>query len=304
MSQSPLVTIVIPSFNQGAYIGQCIESILTQDHRPLEIWVVDGGSTDDTLTVLSQFDYCNEIHWISEPDRGPADAVNKGLKRAGGSILAIQSSDDAYLPGAISTAVSALQANDDVGLVYGDIKKVDQHDRVVYASSQIRHGNLDDLLAKRMWIPQASAFFKASVIDRIGYWNPDLPYTPDIDYWIRIWFEFEVEKLEGVIATIRMHEEQRDRQAAKIVRDWNRMVTESRSIRAASFATRRAAWAGCHRNALEYGAGNDWMVSYHMLMQSVYVPSNLPKLIANWRQAIPGFIPCYKLFSRLRSNST
>ncbi|QDV82998.1 glycosyltransferase family 2 protein [Planctomycetes bacterium TBK1r] len=304
MSTSPLVTIVIPSFNQGAYIGQCIESILSQDHRPLEIWVIDGGSTDQTISVLKQFDRCDEVHWVSEPDEGPADAVNKGLQRGKGEILAIQSSDDAYAPGAISTAVAALRSDQKLGLVYGDIKKVDQFDNVVYQSSEIPHGNLDDLLAKRMWIPQASAFFRASVVDRIGYWNPELPYTPDIDYWIRIWFEFDVKKMDGLFATIRMHEDQRDRQAAKIVRDWNRMIAASPSIRSASFSTRRAAWAGCHRNALQYGNGNDWSVSYHLLMQSIYSPSNVPRLFANWRQAIPGFIPCYKLLSRMRSNET
>lgn len=122
-----LVSIVIPSYNQGRFIRQTLESVLRQEYRPLEVIVVDGNSTDDTLDVLSSFDSCPELRlrWISEPDSGVVEAVNKGLAMAQGSIAAIQSSDDYYLPGAISTAITALEANPELSFVFGDITKVD-----------------------------------------------------------------------------------------------------------------------------------------------------------------------------------
>ena len=109
--EKPLVSIVVPSFNQGKFIGETIESILSQKYRPLEVIVMDGASTDETLNVLDGFRSCPEMRIRSEPDKGVVDAVNKGLKDARGWITAIQSSDDVYLPDTVETAVEALRAN-------------------------------------------------------------------------------------------------------------------------------------------------------------------------------------------------
>src|SRR6184192_3889863 len=103
----PLLTIIIPSYNQGLYIRETIDSTLAQDYRPIEVLVVDGASSDDTVAVLQGYDGVPELQWWSEPDRGVVDAVNKGLAKATGEIQAIQSSDDTFLPDAISTVVSA-----------------------------------------------------------------------------------------------------------------------------------------------------------------------------------------------------
>src|SRR5512146_2080279 len=101
----PLVSIVIPSFSQGKYIAETLDSVLAQDYRPMEVLVLDGASKDDTVAVLHRYDSVPEVRWWSEPDRGVVDAVNKGLAIAKGEIEAIQSSDDTYAPGAISAAV-------------------------------------------------------------------------------------------------------------------------------------------------------------------------------------------------------
>lgn len=303
MTDQPLVSIIVPSFNQGQFIRGCIDSILAQNYRPIEILVIDGGSTDETLEILQSYNTIDEVEWVSEPDKGPADAVNKGLLRANGAILAVQSTDDMYEPGAISKAVAAFSSDGAIGLVYGDICKADEKDRVIYESSAIAHGDLAAMLSKKMWIPQASAFFTREALEAVGLWDLNLPYTPDVDFWIRVFFNFKVEKIDDVIATIRMHGEQRDNQGWKIVRDWNKMIAKSSDVRDAPWNIRRAAKVGCHRNALQYNVGGNLATSYHLIMETIYSPESFPRLAARWRQAVPGLLPLYRFFKRRRSGT-
>ena len=105
-----LLSIVVPSYNQGAFIRETLDSILSQDYRPIEVLVLDGDSKDETVEVLKSYD-APELRWWSEHDRGVVDAVNKGLALACGEFVAIQSSDDVYLLGAFRTAVEVLSAD-------------------------------------------------------------------------------------------------------------------------------------------------------------------------------------------------
>jgi glycosyltransferase involved in cell wall biosynthesis len=181
----PAVSVIVPSFNQGRFIRQTIESILTQDYRPIEILVIDGASRDETVDVLRSFDSHSEVNWISEPDRGVVEAVNKGFVRAEGDIIAIQSSDDCYLPGALSRIVDAFRANANVGMVYGDTVKVDALGREL-GRSRIGPYSLEGLFLLKSWIPQPSAFFRREFLDALGGWDERIPYAPDTDLWIRI----------------------------------------------------------------------------------------------------------------------
>src|SRR5207244_10671984 len=103
--------------------------IFAQDYRPIEVLVLDGASSDETVDVLKSFD-APELQWWSEKDRGVVEAVNKGLARARGEIIAIQSSDDAYVPGAFSAAIDAFASDADVNLIYGDVEYIDAASRV------------------------------------------------------------------------------------------------------------------------------------------------------------------------------
>src|SRR5262249_45676438 len=101
----PLVSIITPSYNQGGYIRETIDSVLGQDYQNIEYWVIDGGSTDETIEILERY-HDPRFKWVSELDSGQANAINKGLQRAEGEILTYLNSDDLLLPNAIGTAVS------------------------------------------------------------------------------------------------------------------------------------------------------------------------------------------------------
>src|SRR4051794_8626300 len=99
----PVVTVVTPSYNQGSFIRATIESVLRQDYPHIEYIVMDGGSTDETASVVK--DYASRLKFISERDRGQSHAINKGFRTAKGDILAWLNSDDLFLPGAVEAAV-------------------------------------------------------------------------------------------------------------------------------------------------------------------------------------------------------
>ena len=252
LPEQPLLSVVVPSYNQGAFIRSTIESCLEQEYRPIEIVVVDGASTDDTVDVLKSFGALPELRWTSEPDRGVVDAVNKGLRRARGVLAAIQSSDDFYLPGAFSAAVREFRAHPAAGLVFGDVERVDAAGRLLFSPRQPAY-SLARLLARELFVYQPAAFFRRELALELGGWNPAIPYVPDTDLWIRLAFHAEVVHSRQVLAAYRSHPGQRDRHLADIYRDYLKMLADSRELAAAPRALRRAAAAGAALLKFRYG---------------------------------------------------
>jgi glycosyltransferase involved in cell wall biosynthesis len=179
-----VVSIITPSFNQGAFVGRAIESVLCQDPgtRTLEYVVVDGGSTDSTLDVFQS--YADRLRWISEPDRGQADAINKGLLATSGDVIGWLNSDDVYLPGALRTACNFLDAHPSVDLVYGEADYIDERDRVIgrYPTEPFDVARLTETC----YLCQPAVFFRRRLIERFGLLDARLHYTLDYEYWLRV----------------------------------------------------------------------------------------------------------------------
>jgi glycosyltransferase involved in cell wall biosynthesis len=177
----PLVTVVTPSFNQAQFIRETIDSVLTQRYPAIEYLVMDGGSTDETVSILRE--YGARLSWRSDRDRGQAHAVNAGWRLGRGSIVAYLNSDDAYLPDAVERAVDALTRDPDVGAVYGEAYHVDERGAILdrYPSEPFSMARLEETC----FICQPTVFLRRELVERVGYLDEDLRYSLDYDLWIR-----------------------------------------------------------------------------------------------------------------------
>jgi len=197
----PLVTIVTPSFNQGKFIRETIDSVLAQDYPRIEYLIIDGGSTDETLDILKE--YGEKIRWISEKDNGQAEAINKGWKMGKGEILAWLNSDDTYLPGAVRKAVDFLCANKEFIMVYGEGWHIDESGNIIerYPTEPFNFNKL----AETCYICQPTVFIRREALEQVGFLDESLNYCMDYDYWIRIGKKHRIGYINEFLANSRLH---------------------------------------------------------------------------------------------------
>lgn len=178
-----LVSIVTPSFNQVSYLEQTIRSVLDQDYVDIEYLVIDGGSTDGSADIIKK--YAPRLaYWVSEKDSGQAEAINKGMARAKGDIVAWLNSDDYYLPGTIAAAVKAFDENPDIVLVYADMNAVDEHGQT-FNTLRYRQLTLEDLLCFQI-IGQPAVFMRRAAFEKAGGLDLSYHFLLDHHLWLRV----------------------------------------------------------------------------------------------------------------------
>lgn len=294
----PLVSIVVPSYNQAAFIRQTLESCLAQDYRPIEIIVVDGASTDGTVDILRTFDAYPEISWTSEPDAGVVEAVNKGLRRARGEICGIQSSDDSYLPGAFTQAVNAFRQHPEVALIYADAVKIDAAGHEL-ARASTGPFSIENFLSKQTVVLQPAAFFRRSAFLEIGGWSADY-FNADTECWLRMILRHPALKIDRFWAQRRMHAEQRDRQRGKIIESYCRMTLENPEIRRGPWRWRRAARCGRILHTLRYSPQIPPWRKKWMRLQAVAAWPPVWRSVDLLGLLLPGYDLARRLWAALR----
>lgn len=199
---TPLVSIITPSYNQADFLEQTIRSVFEQDYPRIEYMVVDGGSTDGSVEIIEK--YAGRLSWwVSEKDKGQGEAINKGLSRARGDIVAWVNSDDYYLPKAISAAVKVFQQNPDVLLVYGDMLAVDEKGNTTNVL-KYKQLSLEDLLCFQI-IGQPAVFFRREAYQQVGGLDINFHYMLDHHLWIRIARHGKILHVPQVWAAARYH---------------------------------------------------------------------------------------------------
>lgn len=183
MNELPLVSIVTPSYNQGAFLEETMRSVLEQDYPKIEYWVIDGGSTDNSVDIIKSHQQ-RLAGWVSEKDRGQADGVNKGFAKATGEIVGWLNSDDLYYPGAIREAVAAFQAHPEASFVFSDVESIDGEGK---AFNLMRYGDwkLADLMAFNI-IGQPGVFMRREVLEQVGYLDLSFNYLLDVQLWLKM----------------------------------------------------------------------------------------------------------------------
>jgi glycosyltransferase involved in cell wall biosynthesis len=179
-----LVSVITPSFNQARYLETTISSVLDQDYDQVEYIIVDGGSNDGSVDIIQR--YASRLAWwVSEPDQGQTDALNKGFARAKGDLLAWINSDDTFEPGAIKEAVAYMKAHPEAGMVYGDANYIDETGRVIgrFPAAQTDYARLR---RGYVHIPQQSSFFRGDLWRKVGPLDPSFYFAMDYDLWVRL----------------------------------------------------------------------------------------------------------------------
>lgn len=177
--------------------------MLSQDYRRIEYIVIDGGSTDGTVDILRA--HAGQLTYVSEPDGGAADAINKGFARARGEIVAWLNADDTYLPGAVRKAVEAMAENPDAGAVYGEGYWVDVAGKVLGRYPTADCGPA--ALAQECCICQPACFMRRDAFQAVGMLRTELQASFDYDLWIRLARRFRFAHVSEYLATSRMHPE-------------------------------------------------------------------------------------------------
>jgi glycosyltransferase involved in cell wall biosynthesis len=217
-----LVSIVTPSYNQAAFLEQTIRSVLEQEGSELEYFVVDGGSTDTSVDIIKR--YANRLTWwISEKDSGQAEAINKGMKRARGEIVAWLNSDDALLPGAVAAAVQAFASHPEATMVYGDTRAVDGENRILNVL-HYRQLSLEDLLCFQI-IGQPAVFMRRTAFEAAGGLDTSYHFMLDHQLWIKLALQGEIVHVEQMWAAARYHPQAKNRaQATGFAREAFRLL--------------------------------------------------------------------------------
>lgn len=201
----PKISVITPSYNQGHFLEQTIQSVLDQQYPNLEFIVIDGGSTDHSVDIIHRYAH-HFAHWQSQPDRGQSDALNQGFCRATGDFLTWLNSDDLLLPGTLHAVAAAAQRHPDTQWFAGNLLWIDPEGRIELC----RKGEgWSDRLVRRgvLNLYGPTSFFKKTLLDTYGYLRDDFHYTMDTELWWRLAFnKIRFRRLRQYCWAYRLHE--------------------------------------------------------------------------------------------------
>lgn len=198
-----LVTIVTPVLNGIKYLEANISNVLDQDYPNIEHLFIDGGSTDGTLEILEKYaaEYPGKIRYISEPDEGVGDAVNKGFKLGNGKIFGWLDTDDLYEKNTVRSVVEFFTSNPKAYFLYGNCNIIDENN-VLIGTFPVRDFDLKDIVAHRHYVVFCSSFYRREVVEKTGGLNP---LGNDLDFWLRVNEHYHLHRTDKILCNWRQH---------------------------------------------------------------------------------------------------
>jgi glycosyltransferase involved in cell wall biosynthesis len=198
----PLISVITPVCNGARYFDDAIQSVLAQNYPNFEHIVVDGSSTDGTIEILRKYPH---LKWISEPDRGQSDAMNKGFAMSFGDIIVYLCADDYFEPGAFFTAVKHLDRSKGICYIVGECNVVDEKGQRLYGHEGMRVDFWSMLQYWRYKFPQnwTAIFYYREVQEKVGLWDIRLHYAMDYDFLLRSALLYNIVVIPEVLGNFR-----------------------------------------------------------------------------------------------------
>lgn len=207
MLNYPRISIVTPSFNQGPYLEQTIQSILGQDYPNLEYIIIDGGSTDESLEIIKKYDRFL-AYWVSESDKGQSDALNKGLAKCTGSVFNWINSDDYLEPGALHAVAEAFVSNPQALQVCGYTRFFEDGSETTVLQHRCELFQSTEKTIVNQRINQQGSFYDLRAVNELGKINNSLHYVMDLELWLKFLSSYGQDRIiliDNLLAHFRLH---------------------------------------------------------------------------------------------------
>ena len=206
VADSPLeVSVIVPNFNGAAFLPRTLASIEAQTYPDIEVIVMDGGSTDGSLEIIADWADRLSLRWVSEPDSGQPEAINKGFRMADGEVMGWINSDDLLTPRSVELAADRFAADPELGFVWGFCLVVDADERPMTIQNPYVREDLADLRRHRNYVSQPGSFYRRAVVEEFGPLSETLHYLFDYDFFLRVAGRARAEFIPEVMAWFRIH---------------------------------------------------------------------------------------------------
>jgi glycosyltransferase involved in cell wall biosynthesis len=204
----PVITIITPTLNQKLYIEETILSVLSQNYPNLEYIIADGGSTDGTKEILKK--YSGDIIWFSRKDKGQSQAINRGIEKSTGNIIAYLNSDDLLLPNALFKIADAFGSHPEIQWITGYCMIINEQSReirqlITFYKKLLLHFSSLNLLLITDYISQPATFWRREMINEVGLFNEDFHFAMDYDYLLTLMEKSRPLILKDYLAGFRVH---------------------------------------------------------------------------------------------------
>jgi len=229
---APKISIVTPSYNQASFIEEALHSVKNQNYPSLEHIVVDGASTDRTVSILQEYSQkpdWQHLRWVSEPDQGQSDALNKGFRMASGEIVGWLNSDDLYRSSCFDKVAEAFSSHLDVDVLYGDYTWIDEKGHLLQIRREIEFNRFVLLYHRTLCVPSPSSFFKRRIFDEGNFIDVTYHYSMDWEFFLRLVRRgYQFQHLPELLADFRWQSESKTSKyvGGLLYQDRDRLVTQ------------------------------------------------------------------------------
>ncbi|MBO9701646.1 MAG: glycosyltransferase [Sporocytophaga sp.] len=232
------ISVITPSFNQGQYLEETIVSVINQGYDNLELIIIDGNSSDNSVEIIHKYE-SHLTYWISEPDKGQSEAINKGLKKANGDIIMWLNSDDMLLPGTLARVNEYFNNHPNADIIHGEALLFGEK-----INEKVIGKDKEDLKFKYLAyipFPQPSSFVRKKVWDKIGGVNQSLHYGMDFEFYAKAFLAgFVFMKVDDLFSKYRIHKYSKSNDDLNFAKDWAKVF--SKILRSVSRGSQMIQW--------------------------------------------------------------